>query len=206
MTTEIQTVKTSALLARSAAITEKAASIQVVDDISQGNAVSFLGNVAKALKAVTERRRFFVDPLNAQVKAVNGLFAEFTEPLEQADKLVRGKVLTYQQQEQQRAAAERQAALAAAAVEDVPVPKVDGQMVNVDTGEVVEAAATTVRAFDGQATFRERWTFEVTDPTLVPDTFKMVKEKAIGAAVKSGVREIAGVRIYSVQEMAVTGK
>lgn len=206
MTTEIMTVKTSALLAQSAAITEKAASIQVTDTISQADAVSFLGNVAKALKAVTERRRFFVDPLNAQVKAVNALFAEFTEPLEQADKLVRGKVMTYQQQERLRAEAEKQAALAAAAVEDVPVPKVDGQLVNVGTGEVVEAAATTVRSFDGSATFRERWTFEVTDPKAVPDAFKMVNEKAIGAAVRSGVREIPGVRIYSVQEMAVTGK
>ncbi len=204
MTTEIMTVKTSTLMAQSAAITEKANHLTVTDLITQADAVSFLGQVAKALKTVNERRRFFVDPLNAQVKAVNALFAEFTGPLEDADKLVRGKVLAYQQQEQARAEAEKQAALAAAG--EAPVPKVDGQIVNVDTGEIVQAAATTVRSFEGQATFKGRWTFEVVDAALVPDTFKMVNEKAIGAAVRSGVREIPGIRIYSVQDIAVTGK
>ena len=45
----------------------------------------------------------------------------------------------------------------------------------------------------------------VVDPMTVPREYLVVDEKAIRAAVRAGVREIAGVRIYEDVEMAVRG-
>jgi hypothetical protein len=43
----------------------------------------------------------------------------------------------------------------------------------------------------------KRWTFQVTDATLVPREYLAVDEVKIGKVVRAGLREIAGVRIYS---------
>ena len=201
---ENQTVKTLALFSQSTAITEKAASIQVVDTLSQADAVAFVGQCRKAIKAVDERRKFFTDPINQQVKAINAMFAECLEPLKEADASVTVKVLTYQKQVKAQEESDKQAALAAAAIADVPVPKVDGQLVNVESGEIVERAATTIRTGGTSATFKGHWSYEIIDERLIPDTFKMVNTVAIGAAVRSGARIIPGVRIFEVEGMAIT--
>lgn len=50
---------------------------------------------------------------------------------------------------------------------------------------------------------REVWKFEVTDDLAVPREFLAVDESAIGRAVRGGVREIKGVRIFSEKTMGV---
>lgn len=47
------------------------------------------------------------------------------------------------------------------------------------------------------------WTFEVVAPTSVPWEFCTVDEKKIRAAVKAGVREIPGVRIFQDMKIAI---
>jgi hypothetical protein len=47
------------------------------------------------------------------------------------------------------------------------------------------------------------WDFKIIDPAQIPAEFMMVNEKAIRAAVKAGVRNIPGVKIYQREELAV---
>ncbi|KJU82383.1 hypothetical protein MBAV_005425 [Candidatus Magnetobacterium bavaricum] len=54
---------------------------------------------------------------------------------------------------------------------------------------------------------REVWKFEVVDASKVPDQYKTVDEKKIGAIVRAlkGVTDIPGVRVWSEKQMAVRG-
>lgn len=70
-------------------------------------ATEFLGEIATAKRKGETARKFLVEPLNKHVKAINARFKAAAEPLEQADQLVRGKVIAFQRAEAERVAAEQ---------------------------------------------------------------------------------------------------
>lgn len=57
---------------------------------------------------------------------------------------------------------------------------------------------------DSSAQIREVWTFEVTDAEALPEVYKMPNEKALKAAVQSGIRKINGCRIYQKPDIAIS--
>lgn len=69
--------------------------IEVRTEQEQIAATEFLAQIAKAKKDSDRARTFLVKPLNDHVKAINAEFKEKTEPLAEADKIVRQKVLAY---------------------------------------------------------------------------------------------------------------
>lgn len=83
----------------------------------------------------------------------------------------------------------------AAVVADMPTVKVEAPVIPQDTGPVRTAAGT--------ASTKLVWKFEITDPNAVPREFLVVDEKAIRQAVAAGVRQIAGVNIYSENQVAI---
>lgn len=91
-----------------------AQSIEVRTHEEVQRATEFLAQIARAKKDAEKARRFLVDPLNKHVKAINAEFKVKTEPLDEADQVVRGKVLAYNA-EQERLRAEEQARLDAEA-------------------------------------------------------------------------------------------
>jgi hypothetical protein len=70
-------------------------------------AVEFLSRIAGAKKRSEKARKVLVDPLNAHVKMINERLKGDAAPLDEADNLVRGKLLAFQQEEQRRVAAEQ---------------------------------------------------------------------------------------------------
>ncbi|TET23384.1 MAG: hypothetical protein E3J78_02315 [Candidatus Cloacimonadota bacterium] len=50
---------------------------------------------------------------------------------------------------------------------------------------------------------RKVWKFEITDPTRVPREYMTINEAKIRNVVRSGIREIPGVRIYQEEIMVV---
>jgi hypothetical protein len=61
---------------------------------------------------------------------------------------------------------------------------------------VVQETPKITRTEGGSASQRKAWTFEVIDAGAIPREFLMVDEAQIRDAVKMGVREIPGVRIF----------
>lgn len=54
---------------------------------------------------------------------------------------------------------------------------------------------------------RKRWTYEMGDPSdfaRIPDTYKQIDSAAVRAAIRDGVRNIPGLRIYQEDEASVT--
>lgn len=61
---------------------------------------------------------------------------------------------------------------------------------------VVQEAPKITRTEAGSASQRKVWSFEVENPEAVPREYLMVDEKKVRDAVRMGVRDIAGVKIF----------
>ncbi|GAJ05570.1 unnamed protein product, partial [marine sediment metagenome] len=149
---------------RAEVIVREAKEMVVQDKNSLTVAVDFLGKIATAKKEVDSRRRFFTDPLNQQVKNINDLFRNYSDPLGQADKIVRNKVLVYQAEEARRIAKEQQRALEEAKARAEKAGKHPAEELVPIPISIVEEPEKTVRADAGSATTRQVWTFRIADP------------------------------------------
>lgn len=272
------------------------------------HATEFLTQIAGAKRRAEQARKFLVGPLNAHVKSINEKFKEETVPLEQADAIVRAKVLAYRREQerlrvaeqarldaeraererqaeeqrrreeaearaareaaaresaraeaearaaerrrreqldreagelsqemaglssetlldiragtddraraaaagqelqarraareaQERAAAARQreedARAAEQAARDRPLP---------EAPRAVVASAAPLRSASGRVAERKTWRGTVVDKALVPREYLKVDQAAINAAVRAGARQIPGVLIEQVDELAV---
>ena len=198
--------QTRELMDKAEIIVREAKEILVQDKGSLTTAVDFLGKIATAKKEVDSRRRFFVDPLNRQVKTINDLFRDYSDPLGEADRIVRNKVLIYQAEEAKRVAEVQRKAMEEAKAQAEEASKHPTEEFIPIPINIVEEPEKTVRAGAGSATTRQVWTFKIVDPSKVPDEYKVIDEKKIAAVVKAGVRNIPGVEIYPTSSLVVTGR
>ncbi|MBA7562032.1 hypothetical protein ES708_03681 [subsurface metagenome] len=198
--------QTRELMDKAEVIVREAKEMVVQNKGSLTAAVDFLGKIAIAKKEVDSRRRFFVDPLNQQVKSINDLFRGYSDPLGEADRIVRNKVLVYQAEEARRVAEEQQRVLEEAKAQAEEASKHPAEEFIPIPINIVEEPEKTVRAPAGSATTRQVWTFKIVDLSQVPDEYKVIDEKKIAAVVKAGVRNIPGVEIYPTSSLVVTGR
>lgn len=59
---------------------------------------------------------------------------------------------------------------------------------------------------DGSVSQKMHWVFEIESPSEVPDKYLSVDPKKVEAAVKAGVREIPGIKIYETIQIAMKVK
>jgi uncharacterized membrane protein YqiK len=165
----------------------------------------------KVLKALESSRKAAVEEPNAFVKSVNSVAKHYQEKLNVGLRTSKDKLNVYMAQKavevqkaaeaERRARAEMQAKLDAEAARLTAEAKAKNEAAEAITAPKLPDAppATvpkTVRSAEGSATMVKSWTFEVTDPAAVPREYLVVDEKALRAAVKDGIREIPGVRIF----------
>jgi hypothetical protein len=185
---------------------ERAQGIEIVDDDTDLEAAEFLSQVKTARKRWDELRHWFTDPLEAQKRAIIARFKASDAPLEQAEKIVGGKHISYvrvreeaarkEQERLRRQAEARQARQAARAEEKgLEAPPVVIPM------PTVQAPPKTIHTTTGTVTTRRVWRFEVTDFAALPEEYKVADEVKLGKVVRAGVREIPGVSIF--EEMVV---
>ena len=193
---EVIKQKTISLDTRAIAIMQQAKDMLIQDDVSQGEAVQFLTQIAMAKKDVDAQRRFFTDPMNNHVKTINGLFKGYSGPLDESDQVVRRKLTEYHIEQKRIAREAQEAAIAEAESTDADDMIIESVM-------QVEQPDKTVRVASGSATMRDVWAYEIVDPAQIPEEYKVIDEKRIAAVVKAGVRNIPGVKIFQKQEVTV---
>jgi hypothetical protein len=188
----------------------QAQALEVVTAEDYEGAAAVLKTLTAREKEVEARKAELWDPLAKLTKSVQALFNPPLKVLDQAKKIVSGKMGVYaleqrnialaaQNRANQEADDSRQKLLAKAerAADDG----------NYARAEVLEARAESVQADTIEVDIpevsglhlRERWLFEVTDPKLVPREFLMVDERLVRAEVnaKESLAKIPGVRIWS---------
>jgi hypothetical protein len=152
----------------------------------------------KAIKEETER------PHRDYLRQLGNIFKQFQDPLEHFPRVLGQKLADFrrfQENERRRKIAAQEAEARRlreaeekkaqeAAEKGAPYEPVAPAPV------VVEEPPKVTRTAEGSSSQRKDWTFEITDPEKVPNEYRVIDEKMIRKAVKAGIREIPGVRIY----------
>lgn len=182
----------------------------VADDLGMKQATDLLGWIAGAKKSLEEKRKMFTGPLNDHVKRINEFFKQRSAPLDNADSMLRGKVLAYRQEQSRirREEEERLRKLAEKAQKQAEKLAVKEGVTAPPPPPIpyIQPQAKTVEGGFGAVSAKLVWEFQIIDETKVPREFLMVNEKAIRAAVKAGTRNITGVKIFQTETLAVSAR
>lgn len=209
--------------ARAVAIRDEARALAVESPETKARAVDFLGRLARLKRDAEAHRVDLVKPLNDHVRKVNGLFTEVLGPVDEADRLVRQKMLTFDQEERRRAAeaaarAEREQLEAEALLKEAERAEAAGRAgvaeslltTAVAREETAKVAATqavappkTVAAGAGVVTVRQFWTFKAIDLGQVPREYLELNEARVRKAILAGVREIPGLKVFQTESLSV---
>lgn len=199
--------------------------LQITDGNSLLQANAALASVTRLQRSAEERRLFFVKPLKEHVKRIDTLFRAIVEPLEEANGLLRDKIVAYREQLRKAAeAAQRKQVEAIVEAEQLKTEaqlaaeegaKNEARMLRQDAQAAEEKALQLASAATGPSRLmttggttvaaRKRWTFQVIDAAAVPREYLGVNESALRKAVQSGLREIPGVHIFETEVLAVGG-
>jgi hypothetical protein len=166
--------------------------IQNVDDYKK--ALEYLLSLSVIKLELDSKRQFFSKPLYDQMRRVNAYFDKYLKPIEEADKILRQKIVQYRAlkweefKQQEKEIYER----------------IKNELNSADLPPVVvtPTLAKNEVVSGGEINFRvvKKWTIE--DETKLPREYLKPDEKKIAEAVKKG-EEIPGVKIYTEEEPQV---
>jgi hypothetical protein len=171
----------------------KAANALVIKNVDHENeAYEVLKTIKKQKKIIETKRKSITQPLNASLKEVNAMFKTLTGPLDEADKVIRGKVLTFHEKREAQAEARRQRAMEKAEAEE-----------DEEVAEELMEKAEDITANVGESQTTKRWTFDVVNVSEIPTQYLIPDNVAIRRAITEGVREIPGLRIFQKEGLRV---
>lgn len=160
--------------------------------------------LVKLAKRLDEARKKALEPHKAFTDGLNGICKGWSARIEQIKKALSAKLLPYQQRkaEEER---HRQESARKAEAEARRKAEEEAKALGVEAVEVaatVHAPAPTekVKTALGTAYTVELDKFEIVDAQAVPRQYMMVDERLIREAIKGGIREIPGVRIWTEKE------
>jgi len=207
MTTEFKNVEKELKPIESEIITfaEQAGSLSVETEKDYEGASDFIKVINDKKKAVEKMRKFFVDPLNAQVKDINGMFKPQVEESDTIIKLVKGKMGVYYQKKEDARLKEEARLEKIRIAADKKRAEAGKEAIAEPVKEVAEVQKT-VATETSKTTVKKVWVHKVESMSKLPeDVKKAIFEEAyrkgivdtvIRKLVNAGMREIEGVNIY----------
>jgi len=165
-----------------------------------------LSIISRLKKAMEEKRKEYLAPLQDQVKAINETYKTLMEPILGADYVTRHKLLDYQKEqdrirhEQEEINRKRQEAAA-------QEKALTGQVTEpVELVEVTPEASKRVSTEIGMAGQRANWKYEVFDFALLPNEYKLADSAMLNSIAKKyhDQKQIPGVRFYNDPTIQVT--
>lgn len=188
----------------SANIITRAKNFHITSEEKASDANNVLHWIAKAKKAIEERRKFFVTPLKAHVRDIEAEFKVITGPLIQADAIIRSKVVDYRvrieeearkkEEELRRKAEAKQKKVEEKAKSKGEVPPPPPPLIVVEPPKTTEGVTLT-----------KNWTYGIVDINKVPREYLTLDTVAVMRAVNLKVRNIPGLRIYQKPSIKVGG-
>lgn len=174
---------------------------QVSDKGSHNQAIAMAGEVKKLNKTVEVKRKEITADARDFVKQINALCKSWTDPLAEAEKILKNRAATYQHQiELERRKQEERARQEHEALQQKL--QAEAKEAGVEAPEMAPPAPVipeqkVYRSESGASLHtRKRWVAELEDPDLIPREYCSPDQKKLDQAVKMGVRDIPGVRIY----------
>jgi len=178
----------------------RAMALKVTDDETCKDAVALAGAIKSLKSNVEATRKQIVAHPNEFVRAINSFAKGFTEPLDKSEAALKREIGTFQvRQEAQRRAEQEELRRAQAALQAELAAQAKANGTEAPQVEVVKIPEqkTISRADTGaSAHVRKVWVHEVVDLTQVPREYLCLDERQVRDAIKMGVREIPGIKIF----------
>lgn len=207
MTTQIiEEKELTALKQTSSRARSRAESIVIESDSDLKKAADFLSNVKKAQKLVKEKKESITKPMNLALKNARSFFAPFEQSLEESERLVKGRMIGYEQMVQRKAAEE-----ARRIEEELHKKAQEEQMtaekLNEETNLAMQKMAE-IKTVDKQVEGKKGWIqyrivkqVEIIDETLIPIEYLVPDFVKIRKVALAGV-EIPGVQVKEIKQVA----
>jgi hypothetical protein len=166
-----------------------------------------LSLIANLKKAVKEKQDKYCGPVKQHLDAMQAVFKDILAMLEDANGINRLKITSYRAEQvrkqkeideinrQAMELARKQAELSGTGEYTVDTTPIESP-----------AVINKVQATAGGLSFAGIWTWELEDIKLVPDEYKILDRPAITRRVKSGERNIPGVRIFKQDSIRVNAR
>lgn len=162
-------------------------SVESVDEASK-----FLRQVKDVENGIEKKRLELTAPLNQSLKAINELFRNLKNPLEQARYLLTNKILSWKRAEIERLEKEE---ARRRAIQDAHEKA--GHQVNAPV--VLERPDNKI----GNTQMRKVWKYKIVDFENVPNDYKLINQPAINNAIRSGIRKIQGLDIFQEEALSI---
>jgi hypothetical protein len=201
----------------------------VTDEAGQNGAITMAGQAKKLATAIEKKRKEVIEAPSEFVKTVNNFVKVFKDTLDEIDRKLKAgiqahmtKVQMQQREAQERARMEaakiqqeldaRAAALNAQREAEARKAVKTGKSVKPIEDEVlapivvapVVPVQKVFRSETGSSVhLRKDWVWDVLDISLIPGKYLMVDKVSVNQAVKSGIREIPGIRIYETESAII---
>ena len=187
-------------------VAQHAAALTITNDRDVKDATADLSIISGLKKAIEKKRTDYTRPINSHLKDVNEAFGTLTEPLTEADKTYRQKILAYRAEvdRKRREAEEINLLRMEAAKKEM---KLKGELTEpVSPVEVTPPSPDHYRSDIGTLgkTMIPKW--EVEDFAKVPNEYKEIDATKVGKLVRAGLRIIPGIRIWEEESLRVTAR
>jgi hypothetical protein len=148
-------------------------------------------------KVLKEKQSEYCDPIKMHLEAVKFVFTDLLDCLELADQINRKKMGDYHNEQVRRQAEAEEINRQANEVARKQAEFSGTGEFTVDTTPVQAAPVIHSAKSDmGTTSFKANWTWKLEDIKLVPEEYKILDRAAITRRVKSGERNIAGIKIF----------
>ena len=212
------------LKGRAAELVTVADDCAIIDEKSLTDAIDITAQIKAAFDQIESERDQYTRPMLLLKRMADGKFKAITDPLQAAEARLKGMILTFQRAEQKKRddaeAAQAKADREAKEKYEMEKAEYEAEKVAAKAGIVPPPAAppepppppppppptnpSSYGNYGSKATRKSKWVHEVADLTDVPLKYLTVDDKAVKAAIKEGVREIPGIKIFDEGTVAFT--
>ena len=184
------------------ALLDKAEAIEILDKPEYEEGAKLFAQVKSYKKIIDSQRKELIKLPYDYVKRVNAFAKEISKPLDDAETIIKQKLIDYEakkelerREQEKRAKEERkrlqeqlnkeaqEKGVEAVILPEVMFPKEEKNIVHTEAGDTVYT--------------RTVWDFEVVDFAQVPNEYKIIDEKKVRQAInRLGIRDIPGLKIF----------
>jgi len=173
-------------------LVKQAGSYKINSIESVDKASIFLREVKGAEDNLEAKRLEFTVPLNQSLKAINETFKQLKNPLTEARTLLTEKILTWKRVETEKLDKEEARRRAIQEAHDRKGHKVSATI-------ILKKPENKI----GNTQTRKVWTSKVVDFSKVSDRYKSLDQIAVNQAIRDGIREIEGIKIYQEERLSI---
>lgn len=192
---EVETKEIAVVKGQASKALNAAEALMITTQEEMVTATDHLSKMKQVAKMIKERKEAITKPLNEALKSARDLFQPIEANLAEAERIVKGKMLSYQRDEDERISKDK----------NKVIDKVESGKMSVEKGiakiEQIGTVQTSVQGKVGAIAFRNVKKYRVVDESKLPREFLMPNMSAITEALKAG-KVVPGAEMYEEKVVA----